>query len=153
MIDNKAQMGSVFRLMVDSIVGLAILLLILSSLSYFQGLKVDVSRAQFISIAEAAVETPNGKIIYSDGVLTFTKDSSFTSSMLNGIIGYPKECFKFEGPKSFAKIPDDESSITFKQNISTNVYGQCKVDPDVELEYENDECSIICTFYFGVKPN
>ena len=153
MIDNKAQAGSVFRLMVDSIVGLAILLLILSSLTYFQGLKVDVSRAQFISIVEAAIESPNGKIISSDGVLIFTEEASFTASMLNGLTGYPSDCFTFRGPKSFADIPDNEQAITFKQNISTNVYGRCTVDPDVALEYGNDECSVNCVFYFGVKPD
>ena len=153
MIDNRGQAGSVFRLMIDAIIGLVILILILSTLSYFQSLQVSVSSAQFISIVESAIESPNGKIITSDGVLMFTKDTSFTASMLNGLTGLPRECFSFEGPKSFADIPNGGSAILFKQNIQTNVYGKCTVDPDVELEYQSDDCIINCTFYFGIKPD
>ena len=153
MIDNRAQAGSVFRLMVDAIIGLVILILILSTLSYFQSLQVSVSRAQFISIVEASIQTPNGKVITSDGTLSFVKDEAFTSSMLNGITGYPSKCFTFKGSKSFADIPEKEHAITFRQNIKTNVYGQCVVDPDVDLEYQSEECSITCIFYFGVKPS
>ncbi len=140
--DNKAQSGTVFRLMVDAIIGLVILMIILSVLGYFESLRVDISRAEFLSIIKSATESPDGSVI-SSGVLVFVKGTSFTATQLQSITNYSSDCFVFESNLGFTEIMGGGKIIMIKQNTETKIHVKC-----VPV---SDEKKIECIISFGKK--
>jgi len=149
--ENKAQSGAVFRLMIDAIIGLVIFAMILSTLAYFESLRIEASRAEFVTKVQAAVQSPNGAIIESDGKLFFLKGNGFNTIQLRDLTGYPKECFSFESNLHFVDITD--VSVEFEQNVEAKLYVQCSTTNDV-CDYDDpdtDCCEIECIVSFG-KP-
>jgi hypothetical protein len=153
-MDNKAQAGSVFRLMVDGIIGFAILLMILSALAYFDALSYESNIADFISKVESVVETPNGEIVSSDGRLKFREGTAFSSVMLRDITGYGASCFEFQSNLNSVDISSDKESIEFTQNANCNVYLMCEPNnmQDESCYGQGDDCcEINCIVSFGGK--
>ncbi|MDD4251113.1 MAG: hypothetical protein PHX27_02885 [Candidatus ainarchaeum sp.] len=143
-LDVKGQSGAVFRLMVDAIIGLVILLIILSVLTYFESVRIDVSKAEFISIVQSAVETPNGSVVASK-TLVFVSGLGFSASQLQSLTNYPADCFKFQSNLGSVNIIADGKMVEFKQNVETKVYAKCEPDLD------NPENIITCDISFGTK--
>ena len=85
-LETRAQSGAVFRLMIDGIVGLAILLIIISALSYFQALRVQAANEKFFSLVESATNSPNGKVFVEKNLL-------FTQGGFNAISLETKQTF------------------------------------------------------------
>ncbi len=140
-LDDRAQSGTVFRLMVDAIIGLVILMIILSVLGYFESLRVDVSRAEFISTIKSATEAPDGRVV-SSGILIFVKGTGFSASQLQSITNYPAESFEFQSNVGFAEVLGNGKIVQMKQNIETRVYARCVPDSDPNLR-------IRCVISFG----
>jgi len=148
-LENRAQSGAVFRLMIDSIIGLAILLIIISALSYFQALRIQASTEKFFSLVNSATNSPNGKV-FSENNLLFTPSGLSTITIRNKT-NIHESCFHFESNLGNVKINDDGSKLDFTANVETNVYAkcslngtQCGVDDEVCCEFE-------CDISFGKK--
>jgi hypothetical protein len=147
---ERGQSGAVFRLLIDSIVGLAILVMILGALFYFETLNASASRQEFFSKVTAAVNSPNGIVVESTGRLVFHK-GGFSNGDMESLTGYPKDCFEFQSNLAFAKAPTGEI-IEFTGNIKSKVYVQCVTtgnDCSVEEEQDAGCCEIECLISFG----
>lgn len=144
-IDERAQSGTVFKLMVDAIIGLVILMIILSVIGYFESMRVDVSRTEFISIVKSATESPDGRVV-SSNTLIFLKGTGFTATQLQSITNYPAECFKFESIHGLAPVVADGRIIEIKQNIETKIYARC-----IPITNSTGDCRIECIISFGKK--
>lgn len=150
--EKKAQSGAVFRLMVDSIVGLAILLIILSAMAYFQGMKITASNEKFYSLVESATNSPNGKVFVEKN-LTFNP-GGFSAISIRNQTNIFEECFIFKTNLGNAKIAEDGMKIDLTAPIETDVYVQCSSShPDAEGDCEGDLqcCEFICDISFGKK--
>jgi len=154
--ERKGQAGDVFRLMVDAIIGLVILLIILSSIAYFNSLRLQVSQAAMKSIVEGAVENPTGDVSESE-MLVFSQGEGYSGHVFEDWTGVPAQCFEFESGLSNIKVLEgDVSRVNFTSPVETKVYVSC-VATGESCEYGTGEpcgkCEVVCTFYFGKKPD
>lgn len=147
-LDNKAQSEAVFRIMVDSIVGFAILIIILSAISYFNDQTVNQSWTDFMDIVKSAANTPDGSIVISKE-LYFVKGRGVGAIDVQNWTGYPAGCFKFKSKYSSVDISADEMQATFVQNFNTKIYAMCS--PQVCDVTIKDSCCIDCVISFGDK--
>ncbi len=154
LLENNAQSGAVFRLMVDAIIGLIIMAMVLSTLSYFNYLKVQSSFEEFNRKILAGVNSPNGNVIESNGNLFFLKGTGFTTLGLQEITAYPAECFSFESNLSVVKISTTNShndSAQMLENTDARLFVRC--DPSNEI-YDFDSqtgCELNCVVSFGKR--
>ena len=147
--ENKAQSGAVFRLMVDGIVGLAILLVIISALSYFQALRIQASHEKFFSLVKSATDSPTGKVLVEKNLLFVP--SGFSTITLRDKINIYEGCFKFKSNLTSANINEDGSKIDFVNNIETNLYAQCTLNGNKCYSGQEECCEFMCIISFGKK--
>ncbi len=153
-LDNKAQSGTVFRLLIDGIIGLVIFGLILSSMTYFQSLRISTSINEFYSLINSAKESPNGKVFYSENPLVFVEGTGFTSTNLRDVTGLSDECFTFYSNLAFGKVLAEGKMIDIQQNVEARVYVKCYPSDEVCIyasEGYEDCCDILCDVSFGKK--
>ncbi|MFA5763593.1 MAG: hypothetical protein WC915_02170 [archaeon] len=149
--EEKAQSGAVFRLMIDGIIGLAIFMVILSSLSYFQNLRLGTSQQELFAIIESAKNSPNGVVFPSKDNLLFAKGDGISTNNLQDIIGLNKECFTFESGLGFAKVIGGGVGIEFTGGIETKIYAKCSPSGEFCDYGEEECCQINCIISFGKK--
>ncbi len=141
--EQRAQAEAVFRLMIDSVIGLAILLVILSALNYFQGQVVVQSKADFITLVKNAVNSPTGAVLKSSE-LTFTNKYAVDSSDLQNWTQLSQNCFKFSSRGGSAVTSSDEKGVQFTQNIKMVVYAQCTTVQGCDLRTPPESWSSCC---------
>jgi hypothetical protein len=140
-LENKAQAGAVFRLMVDAIIGLVILVAILSTLSHFEQQQLALSLREFESFLTSAINSPDGKIIESP-VLTFNKGTMYSTRSFEAMTQHPRECFFIQGLSGSIRITDDET-VEFLSRTQVKIYAKC--------ETSGGDCPYTCTISFGKK--
>ena len=153
-LENRAQSGAVFRLMIDGIIGLAILLIIVSALSYFQVLRTQAANEKFYSLVESATNSPNGKV-FSEKNLLLTP-GGFSSISIRNKTNIYEGCFDFQSNLGSAKIAGDVDDgdvevITFNNVVETNVYVQCAIENESCDPEDQECCKIMCIISFGKK--
>ena len=145
--EQGAQSGAVFRLMIDAIIGLVILAMILSTLSYFNYLKLQSSLDEFNLKVISAINSPNGRVIESNGNLFFLEGTGFTSIGMQELTAHPAECFSFQsrlGSVLIEGIQDRSAKII--NNIETRVYFRCET-----ASFAHGYCDIECVISFGTR--
>lgn len=152
--DQRGQAGDVFRLMIDSIIGLAILVIILSSINYFGSLRSQISIAEMRGLVESGVQTPTGRVLESNN-LSFSKGEAYSSVLMEQWTGVPESCFSFESGLGAISIVDDRKA-EFTSNVDTKVYVSCIINPNEICEYGDGDCGSCefdCIISFGRKPS
>jgi hypothetical protein len=145
--ERSAQSGAVFRLMVDAIIGLVILMMIISALNYFNGLRIEVSKAEFAALIKSAVSAPNGKVVPS-GSLIFSQGEMYDATTLSAMTGYSATAFTFQTNLGSAEIGSG-NHITFTQPVECKVYARC-IATGAKCTEGDTECSEIeCLVSFG----
>jgi hypothetical protein len=156
--DQYAQSETVFRLMIDSIIGLAILIIIVSAINYYNEQSCQQSIQDLIELVKSSAHASNGAIIPSSGDICFSKGSGIDALDAQLWTNVSENCFRFQSLGSVAaKISPDEKKIDFTQNLKTKVYVQCKpsltvdsCDPSVPAQTP-EACCITCTISIGKK--
>ena len=148
-VEQKAQSGAVFRLMVDGIVGFAILLIVISTMAYFQGLRIQASNEKFFSLVKSATDTPTGKVIVEKNLL-FTP-SGFSTISIRDKTNVFEGCFRFQSNQGAAVISDDGDKIDFTTTVETDVYARCTLTGDGCNFNDEDCCEFDCVISFGKK--
>ncbi len=141
--ENKAQAEAVFRLMIDSVIGLAILLVILSALGYFQDQELAQSKTDLVTLVDNAVNSPTG-FIFKSKELTFPNKFSIDVIDLQNWTSLSENCF-FLQAKSGSIITIDDKKIQFTQKLKTIVYAQCKTIQGCDLYTNPDSPNLCCT--------
>ena len=148
--ENKAQSGAVFRLMIDAIIGLLVLAMIVYTLTYFNSLKIEVSKAEFSNLIKSTVDAPNGKIVES-GTLIFSKGEMYDSITLSTMTGYSSTAFTFQSNLGTTEIGSGQY-IKFNQSVECKVYARCITIPGAVCTEGDTTCSEIeCLISFGKK--
>lgn len=151
--EQRAQAEAVFRLMIDSVIGLAILLVILSSLNYFQTQIEVQSKTDFINLIKNAVNSPTGFIFKSDELI-FPNKFAVDSADLQSWTQISENCFKFDSRGGSIIVSSDLKKAEFNQKLKTIVYAQCNIVQGCDLRVIPDDwsaCCTRCTVSFG-KP-
>ena len=162
-LDTKAQSEVVFRLLIDSIIGLAILLIIISSISYFQEQAILQDRETLVALIQSAVNSPDGKIFTAQN-LTFKEGFTISSINTQTWTGLSMNCLTFDALSLSIKIENENplgegststfSTLKFERLLVSNIYARCLpatgCNPRVEPATPND-CCVMCEVSFGKK--
>ena len=145
--ENSGQAETVFRLMIDSIVGLVILVIILSAISYFNEQVIIHSKTDLMLLVQSAASSPDGTVLISKD-LSFAQGFAVDSSDAQLWTGYISDCFRFDSRYSSVEISSDNEKAEFLQNLQTKVYAQC-VSISCDPTKQRTECCIDCIISFG----
>jgi hypothetical protein len=152
-MNNKGQAGAVFKLMVDGIVGLVILVIIFSLLMYFDSLRYANARSEVRDIVQTAYNNPTGIVVsqQKNEKLPFLKDEFFFGSHFAASLNSDKECFVFITNSPAIEILSN--SIRFNQNLNSFVSAKCNTLSGASLDYVgcSSSCNICCAVSFGKK--
>ena len=144
LVEQRAQAEAVFRLMIDSVVGLAILLVILSALNYFQNQVVIQSKADLFSLVKNAVNTPTG-IVLKSGELTFSNGFVVDPYSLESAVNLSHNCFLFQSKGGSVILSNEGRKIEFDHRLELIVYAKCSLNSDCDPYVEPDSFNSCCT--------
>jgi len=147
--EERAQSGAVFRLLIDSIIGLAILMIILSAMANFYEMRLKTSTEEFRLLVKNATDTPNGAVVES-GSLVFKSGSGFSQAMLSSNTGLDGSCFSFQTGLSGVDVGDG-SFVKFIRDIETKIYSKCNPTGKECDAGEESCCEIECIVSVGKK--
>ncbi len=158
-MDNKGQAEAVFRLMIDSVIGLAILMIIIASIGYFDELRFIQSTSDFKQLVKDSVNSPDGTLL-SAKELTFKSGTGFGAEDFEGYTVVNRKCFNFNSSFASVEVSDDGQSVMFKQRLITTVSAKCTPNSsasscissvDAEIS-DASQCCFNCEIYFGRVP-
>ncbi|HLC78925.1 MAG TPA: hypothetical protein VJG83_00710 [archaeon] len=118
---------------------LTVLMIIIGAINYFDDLRLSVSKQRFFEGLENATRQPNGETLQIEN-LQFARGDSFSQVGLSKAIGLPEQCIQF-APSGSPTFSGDNTVVTVNENILTNVYVTCDVNP-------TNECEIGCVISF-----
>ncbi len=142
-MNNKGQGFSVFNLLVQAIIGLFILVIIISALTYFEGQKFRISMDRFEDNLVFASQQPNGDVLVIEEVVF--NQSTISKKAIATRIGIGAECIDFEA-KNIPAITVKNSSVVFNEPVTINVYLKCYPDNSC-----NSTQGIRCIVSFGKR--
>ena len=147
--ETRAQSGAVFRLMIDGIIGMAILLIILSAMSYFNALRISASNEKFYSLVSSATNSPTGKVFEEKGLIF--NPGGFSGVSIRNKTNIYEGCFEFQSNLVSTKINTDKTQIEFTNPIEANIYVQCS-SLGQSCAYDAEKCcEMKCIISFGKK--
>jgi hypothetical protein len=150
--EQKAQAEAVFRLMIDSVVGLAILLIIISLINYFNGQIIEQSKNDLINLVKSSASSSNGVTIASSGDLTFARGFGIDGLDAQNWTQVNEKCFHFVSSASEGSIKIvDGVKAEFSQTLAIKVYSKCVPDQTCNPYDPENSCCMECTISFGKK--
>ncbi|VVB74800.1 Uncharacterised protein [uncultured archaeon] len=148
--DNRGQAESVFRLMIDSAIGLAILIIIISSLSQFDRLSLNQSVSDFRDLVVSSSQSPDGQV-FNSKELTFAQGQTFSTLDLESWTNISEKCFEFDSvAKASMNVSDGRDVAEFLSRFNVKVSAKCvsrSCDPTNQADKSN--CCVCCKVLFG----
>ncbi|MFH1751629.1 MAG: hypothetical protein ABH821_01675 [archaeon] len=144
-LNERGQVFAVYRLLIGSILAIAILSIILGALGYFESQKVDIGVRRIYDGVKQASQAPDlGSGNDSDAVLVLDdviiSEGGFTSRSLAQYAKLGDTCVTF-GAVDFASIELESDGIFFNESISIDVYIKCAL--------KDTACPVECWVNFG----
>lgn len=150
-MNQKGQAFEAYRMLIAMVLALAVLLIILSAISYFDALRQKVSLDTLYSSWKSAVDSPNGKIIRASN-LSFTQETRFSRVQFAKQVGLEPECLQFDASSDTGFQLNDEGGenqyVRVTQNLIGSVYFQCRADNYINPPGPSS-CLAYCTISFG----
>jgi hypothetical protein len=147
--EERAQAEAVFRLMIDSIIGLAVLVIIMSCLSYFTNLSFEQSMNDLRDLVKGATSSPDGKVLGKSN-LSFPGGRVISTSDFEYWTQISSTCFSIQSVLGSVSVTGSGASLEIQQTTKTNVSAKClprSCDPSMQQEEGN--CCYDCTVSFG----
>lgn len=138
--DNRGQEFEPFRLLISAVVALMVLVIIVSTINYFQKLRVDASIEKLRTGFSSAVNAPNGQIVRVDE-LFFQKGASFIPRNFAVQYGLADECITLETNPGTGFL-ESGNAIHVPENVQATVYLQC-------FSTQTPECHVQCAIGFA----
>ncbi len=150
-MEEKAQSGAVFRLLIDSIIGIAILMIVLGAMANFYDMRLKTSAEEFKSLVKNAVDSPNGAVVES-GALVFNEGGGFSQATLSSTTGIDASCFTFQSELSRVDVGGG-IYLKFSGNVETKVYARCIPEENSRACEAGEEgcCNIKCFISLGKR--
>ena len=98
---ERAQEFEPFRMLIAAVFALAVLVIIIGAVNYFEGLRLDVSKQRFLDGLNNAVKQPNRRPLQMSGIQV-QASTKRTSLEISKIVNLPEECILFGDGKSRA---------------------------------------------------
>ncbi|MCD6434003.1 MAG: hypothetical protein J7L14_00120 [Candidatus Diapherotrites archaeon] len=145
-LNSKAQASSVFRLLLGAVLGIGVLLIILTTLNYFQQQNLTMAQREFYNGFGIALQSPDGTVVKKES-LGF---ENFTVSRysLAKKFSIERECILFDGLKG-SSIDIQQEYITIKRG-RFDVYFKC-MPGNSQTPAGSSSCEIFCIVSVGKK--
>ena len=138
-IGQKGQAFEPFKMLIGAIMALAVLVIIISAINYFEELRLNVSEQRFYDGLSNAARQPNGSPLIIEDV-QFQRGDTFSSNSLGKSMGLASECVSF-GQSNSPVFEASPTSVTIRETIVANVVVTCDVS-------DSDICEIECSLSF-----
>ncbi|MFH1587761.1 MAG: hypothetical protein ABIA76_00290 [Candidatus Diapherotrites archaeon] len=143
-MNSKGQAGPVFELLVQAVIGLFILVIVVSAISYFENQRYAISGQRFNEKILTAANQPNGDVLVVEGIAF--NSGSMSSKFVSLKTGISAECIDFEAKdNALIEVSSDGKTVSFEKSMDLDVFIKCC--PTAEDCFQ----SIECTVSFGKK--
>jgi len=142
-MNQQGQEGAGFRLIVEIVLVVFILIIIFAVISQVENIQYTVSEQSLYRGFQNAVSSPDGSTIVAKD-LVFAKGSTYSNrAFASSVTGIGFECVELDSLDSTAFEKYDNTVIEFTTQYQTTVYYQCFPDDD------DDDCDYKCIVSFG----
>ncbi|MBS3061442.1 MAG: hypothetical protein J4215_02560 [Candidatus Diapherotrites archaeon] len=146
-MNPKGQFFEPFNILIAAVMGLAILVIIIGLIQYFENEKFLLSKERFEKTLDRAFQTPTNEVI-TEPELLFRAGEQFSSVGLARRRGLEPECIELESRETESISSIQPGVVLIKQNTQLNVYYLCS--PASQCL---NGCNTCCRIGFGLKPN
>ncbi len=143
---ERGQSFEAFRVLIAMVIALAVLVIILGVIGYFDLVRQKVSYDTLYSSWKSAVDSPNNEVVPVKG-LFFTKGTRFSKTQFSRQVSLDNECMAFEADTSIGYSFEGEA-IEVTSSILGSIYMQCNIDNTVGA-VGNSSCFVYCLISFG----
>ena len=146
-MNRCGQEFSGFRLLIDAILVLMILVVIMGILGWVEGLRFQMSEQRLSDGFSKAVNSPNGKIVLEKN-LSLRAGLSYIAGGFADRASLEKQCVKFDAldVRAFA-LSSNQSQIDITNNMVVDMYYRCI--RNLEGDKCDAACDICCEISFG----
>lgn len=145
-MNQNAQTFTIFKMLISVVFVFLILTIILSSITYFDGLRLGISKQKVSDAMKNAVRQPNGDVITISNV-SVEKGYSFSSRNFSEESGIGTDCITLEAI-GLSGIEASQSTIRLTNGFSGNIYIQC-ISSSSPGSSCTSGCQICCIFSVG----
>lgn len=150
-INQKGQAFESFRLLIAMVIALAVLMIIVSAINYFDALRQKVSFDTLNASWQSAVDSPNGKVVRASN-LSFTLDTRFSRTQFAKQAGLDPACLQFDAEKAGGFQLDDSDPehpyVYTTGSIVGTIFMSCQNENFI-IPPGPDSCFVYCLVSFG----
>ncbi len=150
-MNQRGQAFEAYRLLIAMVIALAVLVIILSAVAYFDDLRRRVSQDTLYSSFKSAVDSPNGKVVQASG-LAFTSGTTYSRTQFAKQTSLEDECIQLDAEDDFGfKLNEDNPDkpfVSVATTIQGSVFFQCQTDNFI-IPPGPDNCFVYCLISFG----
>lgn len=137
--DKKGQAGSVFKLLIGAVIGIAIIAIIVVIIQIMSDQKAYLSEEVFANKISMAMKNPTGSEYIVDN-LTFSPQKVINKKALSEETGLGENCINLqvkENAQSYTETGSNGNYILFKKLATVSVGVSCSLSTD-------DACDLFC---------
>lgn len=150
-MNQRGQAFEAYRLLIAMVIALAVLVIILSAVAYFDDLRRKVSQDTLYASFKSAVDSPNGKVVQASG-LAFTKDTSYSRTQFARQSNLDEACIQLDAENDFGFLLNentpDKPFVRVTSTIQGSVFFQCQTSNFI-IPPGPDNCFVYCLISFG----
>lgn len=148
---RKGQAFEAYRVLIAMVIALAVLLIIVSTITYFDKLRERVSLETLYSSWKSAVDSPNGKVILARDLFV-PQGTRFSRTQFARQVALDPACLQLDGEKAAGFTLEDSDVdnpyVSVQASVVGNVYMSCQsvnwiIPPGPE------DCYAYCLLSFG----
>ncbi len=146
--DKKGQAGSVFKLLIGAVIGIAIIAIIVVIIQIASDQKTYLSEEVFANKITMAMKNPTGSEYIVDN-LTFSPQKVINKKALSEETGLGENCISLEiaeSAQSYIETDPNKNYILFTKMATVNVGVTCNLSTD-------DVCDLKCNLKVYGKGN
>lgn len=148
---QKGQAFEAYRVLIAMVLALAVLLIIVSTVTYFDKLREKVSLETLYSSWKSAVDAPNGKVILARD-LFFPQGTRFSRTQFSKQVSLDEACLQFDAEKAAGFVLNDSDLdnpyVTLPSSVVGNVYMSCQTTNFI-IPPGPTNCFAYCLLSFG----
>lgn len=145
-MNEKGQEGASFRLLIDAVLVIFILVIILGVISQIDNWRWQVSERRLFEGFYKSIDSPDGSVIVEKDIVLKHGATYSTRAFSSSIADLDHECIELDSSDSAAfYLSSDSAVLEVKNLVETNVYYKCVRGKEIG----EDQCELYCTVSFG----
>jgi hypothetical protein len=143
-LNQRGQEGAGYRLIIEAVLALFILVIIIGVVSQIDEWRWQVSVRRLYEGFDKALNSPDGSVIVEKDLI-LKSGSSYSSRAFEGrSAGIEADCIEIDASESMAYSLQENRIVQVNSLIQTNVYYKCLPGKVV-----GENCETFCTVSFG----